>query len=610
MTGLKELVRRFTVVTITTTTAVLGLIPPLSASETTPELPSGTYLGAYVQPDGWSKGEVMSAVTELEADLGRTLDISHLFYTWNGNFPNWKEAWDIQNGRIPMVSWRGTALDPVLNGSQDTLIRAKADGLKALGSRVLLRWFGEMDAVVWEDEIGTPARFVQAWQRIHDIFESRGATNVEWVWCPNASAFGSGKAQAYYPGDAYVDWICGDGYNWAPGRQGSPWTSFQNVFSSFYAWGSATGKPLLIGETGVQERDPGEKGSWITGMANAIKSTYPAIKALVYFDAASSSNQGGWYDWHVDTSTASYDAFRAMAADPYFNSAGGGGGPDATPPTVPQALQGAAPGDTRIDLQWSPSTDNIGLAGYDVVRNGTLVASVEQTTFVDTTVAPGTTYSYHVRARDLAGNTSAESAPVSVTTPSGSPSVVFADNFEAGNLSQWTTRGTIAVQGQMGFNGTKGARAQGSGTPAYATHAIAAQAELYDGFRFNIAAQGGTSLYLARLRTAAGAGIASLYVRGDRRLSVFVDAGGGTSKISSVIVSRNAWHSAQLHVRVAGSSSLIEVWLDGTKVGALTVSANLGSSPIGQLQIGENVSGRTFDVRFDDVAVGTAYLPI
>lgn len=606
MTGLKELGRRFTVVAITTTAAVLGLTPAVPASASTPTVPSGTYLGAYVQPDGWSQSQVMASVTDLEADLGRTLDISHLFYTWNGNFPNWKESWDIENGRIPMISWRGTALDPILNGSQDALIQAKADGLKALGSRVLLRWFGEMDSGVWEDEIGTPSRFVQAWQRIHDIFESRGATNVEWVWCPNASAFGSGKAQTYYPGAEHVDWICGDGYNWAPGRPGSSWTPFKNVFASFYAWGSATGKPLLIGETGALERNAGEKGSWIAGMADTIKSTYPAIKALVYFDAAASSNQGGWYDWRVDTSSASYNAFRAMAADPYFNSAGGGES-DTTPPTAPQSLQGAAPEGTRVDLQWSPSTDNIGLSGYDVIRNGTVVASVEQATFVDTSVTPGATYEYTVRARDLAGNVSAGSVPVSVTTPSGSPTVIFSETFESGTLSQWTTTGGIAVNGQMGFNGTKGVRAKGIGTPAYATHGVAAQTELYDAFRFNIAAQGGTSLYLARMRTPAGTGIASLYVRGDRKLSVLVDAAGGASKISSVTVSRNAWHTAQLHVRVAGSSSLIEVWLDGTKVGALTVSANLGSSPIGQVQIGENVSGRTFDVRFDDVSVGTAH---
>jgi hypothetical protein len=287
---------------------------------------SGTYFGAYVQPSDWSKAGQKSSVTNLEADLGRKLNIDHLFYQWDGVFPGWRQTWDIDNGRIPMISWGGTTLSQILNGSQDALIRARADGLKALGSPVLLRWFPEMDAGPNSSKISSPAQFVSAWKKLHGIFVARGATNVEWVWCPNAYRFATGEAQQYYPGDAYVDWICADGYNWAPQRPNSNWTSFKDIFAAFYAWGAPKAPPLMIGETGVLEKNPGDKGAWVTDMGNTIKTVYPEIKALVYFDAYSSANFGGMWDWRVDTSSSSYNAFKALAANPYFDPGSGGGG--------------------------------------------------------------------------------------------------------------------------------------------------------------------------------------------------------------------------------------------------------------------------------------------
>lgn len=280
----------------------------------------GAYLGAYVQPSGWSKAAVKEAITRLESDLGRRLDVSHLFYAWNGNFPNWKERWDLRKGRIPMISWRGTSLDAVLDGSHDDLIRSRADRLADLDGTVLLRWFAEMDGMAWEQEIESPRQFVRAWRRVHGLFADRGATNVEWVWCPNADAFDTGEAGSFYPGDAFVDWICADGYNWAPGREGAAWTSFEDIFSSFYGWASGRGKPLMVGETGALERDPREKAAWLTAMGATMETSFPAIEALVYFDSEASSTQGGWFDWRIDTSASSFEAFRSLAAAAYFNS--------------------------------------------------------------------------------------------------------------------------------------------------------------------------------------------------------------------------------------------------------------------------------------------------
>jgi len=89
---------------------------------------------------------------------------------------------------------------------------------------------------------------------------------------------------------------------------------------------------------------------------------------------------------------------------------------DATPPSVPSNLQGAAASTSRIDLTWSVSTDNAGVTGYRVYRNGSLVASPAGTSYSDTGLAEATSYSYTVAAYDDEGNTSAPCGAVAVYT--------------------------------------------------------------------------------------------------------------------------------------------------------------------------------------------------
>ena len=154
---------------------------------------------------------------------------------------------------------------------------------------------------------------------MHDIFSSVGATNVRWVWCPNGSAFAAGIAQAYYPGNAYVDWIGADGYNWAPELARAPWRSFEQIFLPFYQWGLSTSKPMLVGEFGTVEGAPGGKAAWFTQADRALRTQFPAIRAVVYFESRH-QNFGQYFDWRVTTSRSSLAAFRAFAHDPYFGA--------------------------------------------------------------------------------------------------------------------------------------------------------------------------------------------------------------------------------------------------------------------------------------------------
>lgn len=94
----------------------------------------------------------------------------------------------------------------------------------------------------------------------------------------------------------------------------------------------------------------------------------------------------------------------------------GGSGGDTVPPSIPGNVQGNATSSSQVSLTWTPSTDNVGVTGYRVRRGGTVVASPAGTNFNDSGLAANTGYSYTVAARDAAGNFSAESAPVVVTT--------------------------------------------------------------------------------------------------------------------------------------------------------------------------------------------------
>jgi chitodextrinase len=91
---------------------------------------------------------------------------------------------------------------------------------------------------------------------------------------------------------------------------------------------------------------------------------------------------------------------------------------DTTAPTAPTNLTATAASTSSISLSWGASSDNVGVTGYRIYRNSSLVATVSGTSYTDSGLASGTTYSYFVRAIDAAGNVSAASNTASATTPS------------------------------------------------------------------------------------------------------------------------------------------------------------------------------------------------
>ncbi len=97
---------------------------------------------------------------------------------------------------------------------------------------------------------------------------------------------------------------------------------------------------------------------------------------------------------------------------------------DTMPPARVTGVVAAPVRDTRVTLAWGATTDDRGVSGYRVTRDGTVVALLGATSWVDREAVPSTTYTYAVEARDMAGNWSEPSAPLAVTTKRLSTSLV------------------------------------------------------------------------------------------------------------------------------------------------------------------------------------------
>jgi chitinase len=117
---------------------------------------------------------------------------------------------------------------------------------------------------------------------------------------------------------------------------------------------------------------------------------------------------------------------------------------DTTPPSVPAGLASPSQTNNSIALSWNAPTDNVGVAGYDVYRGGALIASPTGTSHTATGLAASTAYSFQVRARDAAGNASALSAALSVSTRAN-PTDTVAPSVPGGLSSPSQTSNSIAL---------------------------------------------------------------------------------------------------------------------------------------------------------------------
>ncbi len=267
-------------------------------------------LGSYLALSGRS---LTQSLALRRRQLGREQRIVHLFHAWSEPMPT--SVSEIGRSTL-MISWHGTRIARVNNGSQDEVISSAARRLADHGRPMLLRWAWEMNGDWFAEWDGAhngkdPAAYARAFRRIHRIFRDAGADNVAFVWSPNWNSAPDvpwNRMERYYPGDAYVDWVGVSGYNFSAE---SPGTLFRHVVS---AYGGR--KPIMLSETAAIEHGGRSKADWIGDLSAYVRKT-PAVGAVVWFDT--DVQHDSEHNFRFDTSGASLAAYRAMARSPRFS---------------------------------------------------------------------------------------------------------------------------------------------------------------------------------------------------------------------------------------------------------------------------------------------------
>jgi hypothetical protein len=292
---------------------------------------TGVLLGAYAEP---KTNTAEQATTNLEQEIGRRFCLDHQYYIWQDPIPTSYETWTASQGRIPFVAWKPkntNGLVPIrwtniTSGLWDPLITNRAVAFQQFGQLTLMTFHHEPENdqdTAGATNYGTAEEYQAAFAHVVSIFRNVGVTNVVWAVVLTQPSYTepatNGKqADRWYPGDDVVDVIGCDGYNWYPTKTNALWTSFSNVFSDFYAWGTTNHqKPRLIAEFGCMEdtNNPNAKADWYAAIPNVLQQ-WPAIKAVCYFNFTNPV-----YPWNLDSSPASLAAFHTMATNDYMEPA-------------------------------------------------------------------------------------------------------------------------------------------------------------------------------------------------------------------------------------------------------------------------------------------------
>ena len=191
------------------------------------------------------------------------------------------------------------------------------------------------------------------------------------------------------------------------------------------------GKPLVSYVTGGGGAALGSVSScsafdaYAIGSNSSCRAPKPASAANVYHFLLVTVNGSQVTVTPTDSTGRTFDVQT-------YSFSGGGSG-DISPPSAPGNLTAVAASATQVNLGWAASTDNVGVTGYTITRNGATLTTTGGTTtsFTDATVTPHTAYTYSVRATDAAGNLSPASNSATVTTPSGGSTFTFTPTDDA-----------------------------------------------------------------------------------------------------------------------------------------------------------------------------------
>jgi len=301
-----------------------GLATPAGAGPNDPTV----LFGARPEP-GTQQG-----TTTLEGKIGRRLAAVRVYYNWDSPFPDTDVTWFRNNGYALLLSvkserrnhtfveWRDIANAQPGSALHNDIV-TWANRIKSLGTHVYFTFNHEPETSL--NSSGQGAEFIAAWRKVVTVFRGQGVTNADYLWIMTAYSFKARdrrRAVDWYPGEAYIDYMGADAYNWYNCRPGTsnPWNSLEQLLNPMrlFAQGK-TIKGLMVPEWASTEdsAQPGRKAQWFADARALFKKPgWEGFKAVLYYNKSSKYPNCRWF---VDSSQASLTAFSAMANDVYYS---------------------------------------------------------------------------------------------------------------------------------------------------------------------------------------------------------------------------------------------------------------------------------------------------
>ncbi|KPK55573.1 MAG: hypothetical protein AMJ59_23660, partial [Gammaproteobacteria bacterium SG8_31] len=173
------------------------------------------------------------------------------------------EPWNWKNKHSKEFS-----LENIASGKADEQLEHFAKGAKKFGKPLFVSFAHEMNTHWYPWGNQDPETYIKAYRHVHEVI-SRTAPNITWVWNPDIySAIGR-----YYPGDAYVDWVAIDGYNWHNKE-----TTAQ-IFEKSLTEAKAYKKPIMIGEFACAK----DSGACVSDFMKFVTHNQE-VKAYIYYN--------------------------------------------------------------------------------------------------------------------------------------------------------------------------------------------------------------------------------------------------------------------------------------------------------------------------------------
>ncbi len=273
-------------------------------------------------------------ILDHEKAAGRPMAGVRVYKSWDSKLFSASEIWardtdhtlflsiKAQRTTGEVLRWRDIA-DASPGSRLHNEMLAQARQLRDFGARVYVTFNHEPEAHT-SAGMGSAADFVAAWRKLVNVYRNQGVENAQFVWTMTAWGFkrtDEDAAHYYYPGDAYVDHIGADGYNWYKCRtDDGRWTEMAEILSGHRQFGAAhPDKGLMLMEWSSVEDPavPGRKAAWFRDVTELFKQPgWEQYRAVLHFSGRSLDSDRCEFDYR--TSRSATKAWRDMGSDPAF----------------------------------------------------------------------------------------------------------------------------------------------------------------------------------------------------------------------------------------------------------------------------------------------------